>query len=71
MNELIARVLEKAWRGGFKTKSNFARRYATEVALCASLGLLSTRIKGTTFGTTWFITKQGLEKYNECYQRES
>lgn len=69
MNEDVAAVLDLAWRGGFRTKSNFAREYANEVALCASLGLISTKIKGTTFGATWHITKQGLEKYNECYQR--
>jgi hypothetical protein len=68
MNELIATVLEQAWQGGFKTKSNFARSLANEVAICASLGLISTKIQGTKFGTTWYITKTGMEYYNECYK---
>lgn len=68
MNEVIATVLEQAWQGGFKTKSNFARHMANEVAICASLGLISTKLQGTKFGTKWFITKTGMEYYNECYQ---
>lgn len=71
MNDLIRAVLERAWRGGFTTKSNFAREKADEVAICASLGLISTKIQGTKFGTQWFITKQGIGAYNECFQRES
>ena len=69
MNDPITKVLERAWRGGFKTKSNFARNEADAVAACASLGLISTKIQGAKFGTTWFITKQGLGAYNECFQR--
>ena len=68
MNRLIAEVLFKAWREGFSTKSDFARYRANEVAVCASLGLISTRVRGEVFGTKWHITKQGLEAYNECYQ---
>lgn len=65
----IDTVLIKAYHGGFKVQSNFARKYATEVAACASVGLITTKVKSTTFGTTWYITKQGLESYHECYQR--
>lgn len=68
MNDRVTSVLQRAWRGGFKTKSNFARECADAVAICASLGLISTKIQGTKFGTTWFITKTGMEYYDECYQ---
>jgi hypothetical protein len=63
-------VLNKAWNGGFKTKSDFARIHANQVAVCASLGFITTRRAGFTFGTTWLITKEGLEilkDFNECY----
>lgn len=62
-------ILGKAHKGGFKTKSNFARKYANEVAIAASIGLITTRLNGVNFGTTWYITKQGLETFYECYQR--
>lgn len=65
----IDTVLIKAYHGGFKVQSNFARKYATEVAACASVGFITTKIKSSTFSTTWYITKQGLESYHECYQR--
>lgn len=64
----IDTVLIKAYHGGFRVQSNFARSHATEVAACASLGFITTKITSTTFGTTWYITKQGLEAHNECYQ---
>ena len=66
-NVKIGLVLEKAHKGGFKTKSNFAREVANEVAVAASIGLLTTKIKGNQYGTTWYITSQGLESFNECY----
>ena len=66
----LGTVLWKAWRSGFSTKSDFARAMANEVAVAASLGLISTRISGHKFGTKWHITKQGLETYNECYQQD-
>ena len=64
----ISTVLIKAYHGGFRVQSNFARSHATEVAACASLGFITTKTKSSTFGTTWYITKQGLEAHNECYQ---
>ena len=67
----LSNVLWKAWREGFSTKSDFARKMANEVAVAASLGLISTKISGNKFGTKWHITKQGLETYNECYQHDS
>lgn len=64
----VAEVLQKAWRGGFKTKSNFARKHANEIAMCSSLGLITTTLGNRQFSNEWFITKTGMEYYNECYQ---
>lgn len=64
----IREVLYKAWRGGFSTKSSFARYKANEIAACASMGFISTKVKSNLYGTNWHITKLGLEVYNECYQ---
>jgi hypothetical protein len=63
----IQKVLQRAWRGGFSTKSDFARRYANEVAACASLGYITTKVKRLTYGNQWFITNLGLEVLDECY----
>lgn len=60
-------ILERAWLGGFSTKSDFAREKANGVAIAASLGLITTEIKPYKFGTKWVVTKQGLEVINECF----
>lgn len=63
----IYNVLERAWKGGFSTKSDFARKHANEVAVCASLGYITTKEKPKTFSNVWRITNPGLEILNECY----
>lgn len=56
----IDNVLRKAWLQGFRTKSDFARQYANEVAIAASLGLISTKIGQERFDKSWHITRKGL-----------
>lgn len=63
----LQKVLDKAWAGGFKTKSNFAREHADSVAACASLGYITTHIRGFQYGNTWRITKEGLEALRELH----
>jgi hypothetical protein len=53
-------VLKKAWLQGFKTKSNYARLRANEVAIAASLGLITTKIGKDNFDRTWHVTRKGL-----------
>lgn len=53
-------VLRRAWLTGFKTKSNFARLRANEIAIAASLGMISTKIGKEQFDRTWHITRKGL-----------
>lgn len=65
---MIARVnavLKKAWLEGFRTKSNFAREFADEVAIAASLGLITTKIGKDHFDKTWHITRKGLDHLGE------
>jgi hypothetical protein len=69
MNDLISDVLRKAWTGGFSTQSNFARSHAQAVAAAASVGLITTSLGGMNYGNRWYITKKGLESYDECYKR--
>ena len=52
-------VLEQASRGGFTTSSNFARAYAAEVALAASIGWISILIGTTNYAPSWHITTAG------------
>ena len=65
---MIARVnlvLRRAWLEGFRTKSNFAREFADEVAIAASLGLITTKIGKDSFDKTWHITRKGLDHLGE------
>jgi hypothetical protein len=61
MYNAVTVVLRRAWLQGFRTKSNFARHYADEVAIAASLGLISTKIGKDKFDKTWHITRKGLD----------
>lgn len=56
-------VLERAWKGGFKTKSDFARLAASEVAMMASDGFITTRLACGLYGERWMITPEGLARY--------
>jgi hypothetical protein len=53
-------VLDRAWQGGFKTKSNLAKSQATVIAMATERNLITTRIGPNTFGNTHLITPQGL-----------
>ena len=61
----ITVVLKRAWLIGFRTKSNFAREFADEVAIAASLGLISTKIGKDHFDKTWHITRKGMDYLGE------
>lgn len=63
-NKVIV-VLKRAWLVGFRTKSNFAREFADEVAIAASLGLISTKIGKDQFDKTWHITRKGMDYLGE------
>lgn len=57
----IYSVLALARMKPFTTKSALARHAATEVALCASEGLITTRVNDNTFGNIWMVTQDGLD----------
>ena len=57
----IYTVLVHAKQSPFTTKSDFARVAANPVALCASEGLLSTKLNETTYTNKWMVTAEGLE----------
>lgn len=67
INENLEAVLNEAWRGGFSTKSDFARAYADFVAMAASLNWITTRIMVDVFGRDWQCTSKGLAALNEIY----
>ena len=54
-------VLAMARLKPFTTKSTMARDAATEIALCASEGFLTTKVNDTTFSNVWMVTARGLE----------
>lgn len=53
-------VMLRARLEPFTTKSNAARNCATEIALLASEGLLSTKVQEGAYGNVWLVTEAGL-----------
>lgn len=60
VDELIE-VLSAAWKGGFKTKSNLARKRATTVSAASERSLITTRTGPSSYGEVFFITPKGLD----------
>ena len=56
----IYSVLLHAKQFPFTTKSDFARKAATAIALCATEGLLSTQLGENTYTNKWMVTAEGL-----------
>lgn len=54
-------VLEHAKASPFTTKSDFARKAATAIGLCATEGLISTRLRDAVYTNRWMITVAGIE----------
>ena len=67
MESLIAiyEVITMARVKPFTTKSDFARSYATVVAMAAVEGLITTKINDTTYGNVWLVTGNGMEYLEE------
>jgi len=54
-------VLRTAWGRPISIQSDFARRYAVEVCLAASMGLVSTiKPNGSGYTTQWRLTSAGI-----------
>jgi uncharacterized tellurite resistance protein B-like protein len=61
----LRRIVEEAWRTGFTVMSDIAQAHMAEVAMAASLNLITTRIDKDQFGRVWRITTKGLRWLNE------
>ena len=61
----LRRVVDEAWTRGFTVLNNFARAHMAEVAMAASLGLITTKVDKSTYGRVWRITSKGLRWLNE------
>lgn len=61
----IHQVLVMARMAPFTTKSTIARLAATEIAMCASEGLITTKINDVTYGNVWMVTQHGLDYIEE------
>lgn len=59
--EDLAVCLKEVWSQTPKTKSDFARKYASELAALCSEGLVTTRFAPRQYTDRWYITSQGLE----------
>ena len=60
MNRILM-VLAKTRVEPFTTKSDFSRKFATEIAIAASEGLITTRLNEGQFTNVWMITQDGLQ----------
>lgn len=65
MVESVCAVVRKAWLQPFRTKSNYAREYGNEVAVAASLGLITVRIGKDSYDRMWRVTRKGLDYIGE------
>ena len=61
----VYNVVQTAKIKPYTTKSDFARTWATHVALAACEGLISTRLTESKFTNTWMVTTLGLEYLDE------
>jgi len=64
----INEVLFKSYTSGFAVQSNYARRYAQEVAALASMNMITTKVtRGSApqFGRMWRITLDGMKFLSE------
>ena len=57
----IFMVCETAKVAPFTTKSDFARTAATAIGLCATEGLISTRVRDGVYTNRWMVTSDGLD----------
>jgi hypothetical protein len=53
-------VLERVWKAGIRTKSNFARAHADAVAIASDRRLITTQLTHGDYGRSWYITPEGL-----------
>jgi len=58
-------VVQTAKIKPYTTKSDFARTWATHVALAACEGLISTQLSDSKFTNTWMVTADGLDWMSE------
>lgn len=58
--EALVILLDKAWQGGFATKSDLAREHAPVVSMATERNLITTRVGPNSYGEKHFITPGGL-----------
>lgn len=58
-------ILTRCYEEPPKTKSDFARYYASELAMSASLGLITTFVPAKGFTHHWHITTKGLKELSD------
>jgi hypothetical protein len=63
MTDLI-HVLREARENPVFVKGNFARSYAVDVAMAASLDYITTQTEWGVFSNRWHLTNKGLEVLN-------
>lgn len=59
--EALVQILDRAWQGGFATKSDLARTSAPVVAMATERNLITTRIGPNRYAEKHLITPDGLK----------
>lgn len=57
----LVQVLDKAWQGGIRSRSDLARQRAEVISMATERAMLTTRIGPSTYTDTHLITPSGLE----------
>jgi hypothetical protein len=64
-DQMLLKVLRRAWRAPFTLACDFARQHTAHIALAACKGFITTRIASGVYGRTWLITGAGLRFIRE------
>jgi hypothetical protein len=58
--EALVTLLDRAWRGGFTSRSDLARECADVVAMATERSLITTRVGPNVYSNKHLITPEGL-----------
>ena len=57
----LVEILDTAWQGGIKSRSDLARSHAEVISMATERGLITTRVGPNVYSNTHLITPPGLE----------
>lgn len=58
--QALVTLLDRAWQGGFTSRSDLAREFADVVAMATERSLITTRVGPNVYSNKHLITPEGL-----------